>query len=147
MSKFDLEKALAGAPVVLRDGSKAYVRHCEDNLDVPEPLVGFDVESGKLLSWTKKGRYFNNDAEAYCDIVGMWTGPPVFAHWDLLEESIRYLVMDIDGDWCGYSTKPSLREYGWHYGDGKIRLHNVLSLSAFPKCNWRSSLIKRPENE
>src|SRR5690625_5370083 len=79
---FDLEKALQGHPVVLRNGKKAYVRHYEKELDALFPLIGYIVnDRGKVedvCSWKDnepnvKGAYAN--LEDGTDIVGMWQEP------------------------------------------------------------------------
>lgn len=85
---FDLERALAGEPVLIRDGSKGYVfanlndiafkenMSCSDYL----PLRGVIVyeNNGKKLSsetWTLNGRTSSNGEEDYYDIIGMWKEP------------------------------------------------------------------------
>lgn len=46
-AEFDVDRALAGEPVILRDGSKAYVPHHEAELEVERgSLIGF-IEEGK----------------------------------------------------------------------------------------------------
>lgn len=76
MKPFDLEKALAGAPVILRDGSKAWV--CAKRPDeVParedydsRKLIGW-FEDGIAASWSIDGRYESDDDDTF-DIIGMW---------------------------------------------------------------------------
>lgn len=149
MSKFDLEKALKGEPVVLRDGRKAYVRHRETDLTVGYPLLGY-TEHGDIMSWTVKGdAYRSRGGISIYDIVGMWVEPPlVFEYWDLLIEDIKYLAKDRDGDWVGYDEKPSKVEGFWaaqnldgYYSVGSLKK------TAFPDCDWENSLIERSENE
>ncbi|MFA9499919.1 hypothetical protein ACERCG_05745 [Mannheimia sp. E30BD] len=78
MKEFDLEKALAGEPVKLRDGSKAYVRYdIADQLSSYESysrLFGFVVKNNKYdceCSWSIEGKYFYGfDYDE--DIIGMW---------------------------------------------------------------------------
>ncbi|WP_427833693.1 hypothetical protein [Actinobacillus pleuropneumoniae] len=81
---FDLEKALAGEPVLLRDGSKAYIFHCINDgfakkHNIGYQLLGVIVDSleGKQLtrSWAKSGIF--NEVNPYpdFDIIGMWREP------------------------------------------------------------------------
>lgn len=81
---FDLEKALAGEPVLLRDGSKAYIFHCINDEftkkhNIGYQLLGVIVDSleGKQLtrSWAKSGIF--NEVNPYpdFDIIGMWKEP------------------------------------------------------------------------
>ncbi|MFZ7198528.1 hypothetical protein [Avibacterium avium] len=82
MKPFDLEKALAGEPVKLRNGRKAYVKYVlSGEYSTSYPLRGF-VE-WKILSngnggiyieengWTVNGRAVIRK-ESQLDIVGMW---------------------------------------------------------------------------
>ena len=75
MKPFDLDKALAGEPVVLRNGLKAYIKHnLEDyqELDFDFPLRGYLISEGYAFerSWTIDGLSFL--AESEYDVIGMW---------------------------------------------------------------------------
>lgn len=69
--KFDLNRALAGEPVILRTRQKAFVRYQETNMSVSKPLMGYTA-TGDALAWTLGG--MNNPAPnfGHYDIVGMW---------------------------------------------------------------------------
>lgn len=86
---FCLEKALQGHPVKLRNGSKAYVLHDEENTYTRiaqsekakyvdemclRGVVIEDHDEKNLLSmsWTKEGRYHYHIANGVNDIVSMW---------------------------------------------------------------------------
>lgn len=78
MKPFDLEKALAGEPVVLRNGLKAYIKHnLEDyqELDFDFPLRGYLISEGYAFerSWTIDGLSFL--VESKYDVIGMWEEP------------------------------------------------------------------------
>lgn len=78
MKPFDLDKALAGEPVVLRNGLKAYIKHnLEDyqELDFDFPLRGYLISEGYAFerSWTIDGLSFL--AESEYDVIGMWEEP------------------------------------------------------------------------
>ena len=145
---FDLERALKGEPVVLRNGRKAYVRHRETELDTGHPLTGYGVKGseGDILTWTEDGYFLEDKEESGFDIAGVWTEPLVFEHWDLLCDDIKYLAKDGDGDWYGYREKPSKEEWEWgtQRYDGYYSVE-ALNPSLFPDCDWENSLIKRPE--
>lgn len=83
MKQFNLEEALAGEPVRLRDGSKAIIYYCvpdEFKIDEDGTLDSFPVkgmifdEEGYILkstvSWRKNGKYRSSEASE--DIIGMW---------------------------------------------------------------------------
>lgn len=81
MKLFNLEEALAGKPVKLRNGSKAYVladvkRLFKSNISNP-CLAGIastdndtDRYSGKM-SWKPNGDYYDRLGESDYDIIGM----------------------------------------------------------------------------
>ena len=86
MKPFDLKKALAGEPVVLRDGHKAIVYYCvpdeikldDEGTPVSFPLKGMKFDQdGYLINssveWRKDGRF--RCLESDSDIVGMWEEP------------------------------------------------------------------------
>ncbi|MDY0434101.1 pyruvate kinase [Pasteurella multocida] len=78
MKAFDLEKALAGEPVVLRDGSKAFVK-----FEVPKELrennfadiVGFRIRGNEFIveEWDIDG--VARSSCGHRDIVGMYEEP------------------------------------------------------------------------
>lgn len=86
MKPFNLEEALQGKPVQLRNGNKAFIVFKHDNnvlyRDKPFPyhLMGYSVQQNETiecnaLSWTLEGRIFTGDALCGQDIIGMWEEP------------------------------------------------------------------------
>ena len=58
---------------MLRDGTKAFVRHYETELLTRESvrLTGFSVDGG-LLSWCESGYYYASSTKTDYDIIGMY---------------------------------------------------------------------------
>lgn len=85
MKPFDLEKALAGAPVQLRNGSKAYVlydiRNYFNDTTCTKTLFGIRSEHNNserfygLVSWLTNGNFYSDGDESHYDIIGMWEEP------------------------------------------------------------------------
>ena len=85
MKPFDLEKALAGAPVQLRNGSKAYVlydiRNYFNDTTCTKTLFGIRSEHNNserfygLVSWLINGNFYSDGDESHYDIIGMWEEP------------------------------------------------------------------------
>ncbi|EGP03031.1 hypothetical protein [Pasteurella multocida] len=82
LEKFDVNRALAGEPVRLRNGLKAFVTH-KLNVDListsqeiePYELVGFTVQNGKfngVICWTLSGNFYQHVEGTEFDIVEMW---------------------------------------------------------------------------
>lgn len=78
---FDLERALAGEPVMLRNGNKAFVKFQvpEEYLDVNYPLIGYQVYEDNSIGhrhWTITGSWsMESDDRDSFDIIGMWKEP------------------------------------------------------------------------
>ena len=82
MKPFDLVAALEGAPVVLRNGCKAYVLADTDNLGEFEsiycneyPLVVI-YAGGGINMHMRDGSYYKKEPDNCKDIIGMWEEPP-----------------------------------------------------------------------
>lgn len=78
---FNLDKALQGEPVLLRDGLKAYIRYIS-----PPEYTGNYILNGYIINpdepdgitfeqWTIAGKEFNDNDEHEFDIISMWKDP------------------------------------------------------------------------
>ena len=109
MKEFNLKQALAGEPVTLRDGFKAFVIG-----RIPEgfknalggenasPLRGFSIKEGNViahpsLSWGTEGNYLNEDTSGY-DIIGMWEEPELTPEQVLKTAYEKDLLVSCDGN-------------------------------------------------
>lgn len=71
LKPFNLQAALSGKAVMLRDGTKAYVRHHETEFHVADNmLVGYDTD-GFCLAWCENGYYYAANEPSDSDIIGM----------------------------------------------------------------------------
>lgn len=89
MKEFDLKAALAGEPVRLRQGSKAYVvGKIPSNLTYPDnelldyPLIGVILNknghlTGVEVRWTINGKVFEDGKMHDADIICMWEEPKI----------------------------------------------------------------------
>ena len=75
MQAFDLQQALSGKPVLLRNGNKAYILKNLNSAKVNEyTLIGYYVLENGLeigVSWSAAGKYLTDSGSSY-DIIGMW---------------------------------------------------------------------------
>ncbi|HDR1050771.1 pyruvate kinase [Pasteurella multocida] len=78
MKPFNLEKALAGEPVVLRNGDKAFVKFVLENPVREEcAMIGYVIDDrgrDSLIGWYKNGLYASCGGDGL-DIVGMYEEP------------------------------------------------------------------------
>lgn len=147
----NLTAALAGYPVRLRDGGKAFIRWEENNLECKSPWLGYvcSKQGPWATAWTTNGYIRNDETAAGGDIVGMWVEKPTFEHWHLLNPAIRFISFDKEClTWTGFSEEPLPTTAGdWRipFNRGTTYSLEGFDPGAFPKCNWEDSLIKRPE--
>lgn len=100
MEPFDLEKALKGKPVQLRDGNKAIITHCipehlkyKNGESVDQPVIGYILTyDNKLVTtgsfWNRNGSYHYDNQKSNSDIVGMWKEPELLSD-EVLEKAYR----------------------------------------------------------
>lgn len=84
MKLFDLEKALVGEPVKLRNGDKAFVFKVLQNKNLQTPLIGYHINSSGAefgITWQINGDYSVCTNEN--DIIGMWEEPRPRVQLDL----------------------------------------------------------------
>ena len=123
MKPFDLVAALEGAPVVLRNGCKAYVLadtarlnnfksiYCDEY-----PLVVI-VAGGSLNMHMRDGSYYNKEPDNPKDIIGMWSDPPKtirIGEYDV-PEPVRETLEDYQEYWGVDTMAEELAwKYTWH---------------------------------
>lgn len=107
LKPFDLQAALRGEPVMLRDGSKAFVRHHETEAVVLEgwQLWGVVIckgNSSSMVTWTKSGGYNMDGDESGLDIIGMYPKTRIINGFEVpapeteeLKEGNSYFYPDI----------------------------------------------------
>lgn len=96
MKPFDLQEALNGAPVKLRNGQKAYVIGLSKvgTEDDNSYIVG-EYERN-LCNWSKDGKYWLK-RESELDIVGMWEEPKLTSEQVLEKAYQEDLKVSLDG--------------------------------------------------
>ena len=86
MKKFNVDDALKGAPVKLKNGLKAYIKkYREDNVFVYSGYVAGG--RGEVRSWNRQGKeYFNYESQY--DIVSMWEDQELETNLETAKENI-----------------------------------------------------------
>lgn len=82
MKEFNLDAALNGEPVMLRDGSKAFIFKNIKNTNVLDfeadyPLIGMIHNHAAVQTWSLDGKISLSNDCANGDIVGMWEEPKI----------------------------------------------------------------------
>lgn len=135
MKPFDLVAALEGAPVVLRNGCKAYVLadtarlnnfksiYCDEY-----PLVVI-VAGGGLNMHMRDGSYYNEEPDNPKDIIGMWSDPPKtirIGKYDVPEpvrEPLEYTESEDERYWFPKLNSPELCDWNYWCDDEMDKQH------------------------
>ena len=80
MKEFNLDAALNGEPVMLRNGEKAYIfKNIQDthilDFKVDYPLIGMMHNHAPVQTWSLDGRISLVSDYSNGDIIGMWEEP------------------------------------------------------------------------
>lgn len=131
MKPFDLKKALAGEPVVLRDGHKAIVYYCvpdEIKLDDEGTPVSFQLKGMKFdqdgylinssVEWHKDGRFRCSESDS--DIVGMWEEPELTSEQVLEKAYQENLPLDAIGKKAFVIAKTKDGDYVMQCGEDNL---------------------------
>lgn len=115
MKPFDLNEALAGKPVRLRDGEKAIITHCipehlkyNNGESVEQPIIGYILtHDNKLITtgsfWNLDGTYLQGNQKSTFDIVGMWEEPKLSTE-EIMEKAFQenlVLIHNVLSPFCG----------------------------------------------
>lgn len=153
MKPFDLDAALKGAPVRLRDGAKAFVRYHERDLQVSQRLVGWGMaEKGSPyntpFTWDENGRFWDADTEAPFDIMGMWEEKPLtFDYWGAIQPKWKYLAQDKNGKCYFYTHEPLIEKGAWSMQGGSAGEFTSANTVVWDTQgrDWTDTLVGRPE--
>lgn len=82
MKEFNLDAALNGEPVMLRNGEKAYIfKNIQDthilDFKVDYPLIGMMHNHAPVQTWSLDGRISLVSDYSNGDIIGMWEEPKI----------------------------------------------------------------------
>lgn len=119
MKPFDLQEALNGAPVKLRNGQKAYLVGLSKvgTEDGNSYIVG---EYGRnLCNWSKDGRYWLK-RESEFDIVGMWEEPELTSEQVLEKAYQENLPLDAIGKKAFVIAKTKDGDYVMQCGEDNL---------------------------
>lgn len=97
LKPFDLQAALSGKAVMLRDGRKAFVRHHEKELNVvnSKRLLGY-AANGAQHTWCENGSYSTPSETLYLDIISMYPETRIINGFEVPAPEINELECDTD---------------------------------------------------
>lgn len=118
---FNLERALAGEPVLLKSGEKAFVlNNIEPLMYSNYPLIGVD-NNGEPLHWDKTGICGSRGLGGELNIIGMWKEPePINSSDNELPKPIKDFgdlaavwFVELDDKTATYTPCCSRKGNGW----------------------------------
>ena len=115
--------------------------------DMRFPLV---VEfNGKLECYTLDGKYVLNTAQALfphpVEVIKKVTEPSI--NWEHVASKFKYLAEDLCGSAFLYEEKPFIALTSWGIQGGEFALADTHVSYAPGTCDWKESLVKRPEGD
>ena len=128
-----------------RRGNPVIIVHVETELDIENPVIGYEFYEGRwtLLTWKLTGKYWR-ESESNRDLFE--ADPLVFPHWDILSPAIVAIAKNANGNWHGFTEIPQKDNYRWTPGGGSHFSLCFLN-TQFPEGHWEDSLIERPNND
>ena len=129
--------AIYGAGVVQRIRQESGVKY--------PVVVLFNNGDENVVTYTADGKYHeagNVTLFPYPVEITKATVKPSI-DWNHVSEGFQYLAMDADGESYLYTDKPQQGERQWM---SSLRLAAANHFASFTSgtCNWRDSLVKRP---
>jgi hypothetical protein len=121
LKPFNLQDALAGKPVVTRQGKKVTQLHLFDS-NMDQPLVGLIEDEFDVQSWNEYGKYFADETEAYSDLfmedekISLWVN--VYITTSLAVHKQRIILRE-------YRTKENALKY---IKEGSIRYEYIKTI-------------------
>lgn len=117
LEQFNVDRALAGEPVKLRDGKKAYMKYImPPEYKGPYPLRGYIIDPNgaseiESSSWTLEGISSVLISNHKCDIISMWEEPEPVSK-NVTVTLPRALRKPKDKMWFVDSDGPTRSSYG-----------------------------------
>ena len=125
MKPFDLQEALNGAPVRLRNGCKAFIFKNIQNtpivdFDVDYPLIGMLHNHTTVHVWSLSGKIALGNDCAPGDIVGMWEEPKLTSEQALEKAYQENLPLDAIGKKAFVIAKTKDGDYVMQCGEDNL---------------------------
>ena len=125
MKPFDLQEALNGAPVRLRNGCKAFIFKNIQNtpivdFDVDYPLIGMLHNHTTVHVWSLSGKIALGNDCAPGDIVGMWEEPELTSEQVLEKAYQENLPLDAIGKKAFVIAKTKDGDYVMQCGEDNL---------------------------
>lgn len=127
LKPFDLEAALKGEPVMMRNGKKAFVRHHEAEQPVGTSWSLWGVVSDydgtvALTTWSKDGAYAIDGGIDGFDIIGMYPKTRIINGFEVPAPEVITRKADSDYWTVDFTSKEMCVKYHWCYSQADLAL-------------------------
>ena len=113
--------------------------------------VKVKFENGEVESYTSGGRMFSTGNRALfhhpVKIVQDESATKPSINWEHVSSKFNYLAEDADGVAFLYEDKPFTSMETWMVDNGELAVAHMLASYTKGSCDWKESLVKRPEGE
>lgn len=101
------------------------------------------------ISYTMEGKVHNQGNITLfpypVEVIKALTKPSV--NWEHVSSKFNYLAEDADGGVFFYEDKPYTSTETWMVDNGDLTEAHVLASYTKGTCDWKESLVKRPEGD
>ena len=154
MKLFDLQEALNGAPVRLRNGCKAFILNNNQNTPIIDfetdyPLIGMLHNHKAVHFWSLSGRISLGNGCAPGDIIGMWEEPKLTSEQVLEKAYQENLPLDAIGKKAFVIAKTKDGDYVMQCGEDNLYFASCETEWEFykdpaPKSNTITVTLPKP---
>ena len=113
--------------------------------------VKVKFENGEVATYTGGGRMFSKGNRALfhhpVKIVQDESATKPSINWEHVSSEFNYLAEDADGGVFLYEDKPYTATETWMVDNGDLTEAHMLASYTKGACDWKESLIERPEGE
>lgn len=118
----------------------------EDSYSV---LAKFQNNDDLITSYTADGRFHNQGNITLfpypVEVIKALTKPSI--NWEHVDSKFKYLAEDADGGAYLYEDKPYTSTEMWMVDNGDLTEAHGLASYVKGTCDWKESLVKRPEGD
>ena len=114
--------------------------------------VKVKFENGEVEFYTSGGHIFSNSTNQVLfhhpvKIVQDEITAKPSINWEHVSSAFNYLAEDADGGVFLYEDKPHTTTETWMVDNGELAEAHMLASYSRGTCDWKDSLVKRPEGE
>jgi hypothetical protein len=104
-------------------------------------IIMYCYENGHLFALHQNGMFYDDKIESEFDLIAKWT-EPIEIPWSDYPTWCRFVAMDENGKWYGFTSEPFKTNIFW-VGDDACYIPEDYTPRNFTS-DWNESLFERP---